>query len=54
MRAENPQKYFLRQILRFRAASREAVAEAVNLPGVEPNQLFPGGFVAAQASRYEA
>jgi hypothetical protein len=48
------QKYFLRQVLSFVSAAREPVAEPVYLPGVKPNQIFPGGFIAAQTSRYEA
>jgi hypothetical protein len=48
------QKYFLRQVLRFVSAAREPVAEPVDLPGMKPNQIFPGGFIAAQTSRYDA
>ena len=52
--AKHPQEYFLRQILRFGAAAREAIAKRVDLPGMEPDQFLPSGFVAVQASGYEA
>src|ERR1017187_2226413 len=53
-RAEPPQEDFLRQALRLRTASREAIAQAVDSAGVEPDEILPGGLLSAHASRYEA
>ena len=52
-RAEDPQENFLGQILGFVRAIGEAVAESINLPGMQPDQFLPRGFVAGEASRYE-
>ena len=50
---EHPQEDVLRQILRFRIAVGEAIANRVHTPGVHPHQVFPSGFLAAQAALYE-
>jgi hypothetical protein len=50
---ENPQEYLLRQILGFLHAVGKTEAEAVHLPRVLPDEVFPGGFIAVQTSRNE-
>src|SRR5689334_10229013 len=48
------EKDLLRQVLGFRTAVREPVAEPVHSAGVQPHQLFPGGFIAGKTTRDEA
>jgi hypothetical protein len=50
---EHPQEDVLRQILRPRIAIGETVTNRVHTPGVHPHQVFPSGFLAAQAALYE-
>ena len=48
-RAENAQKYFLRQILSFRVLAGETVAEAVDPARVRAHQRLPGGLFPVEA-----
>jgi hypothetical protein len=50
---EDPQEHILRQILRFLRAVGKTEAEAVHLPGVLPDKVFPSGFIAVQTSGNE-
>src|SRR5688572_26517172 len=50
-RLKYPQEHFLRQILRLLRASRKAEAKSVDPPGVQPDEIFPRGFIAAQTPR---
>jgi hypothetical protein len=52
--AEDAEENILGEILGFLAAVGEAVADSVNLAGVQANELFPGGLVAAEAAGNQA
>ena len=48
-RAKHAQENVLGQILRFRVAAREPVAQPVHSPRVQPDQFLPTGGITAQA-----